>query len=285
MGSIQEPASPSALWRVGATCRWEAVSSQGWEWIWCWGPGVEVCLTLSSWSPLPNAFLLFILKEYLSEHISMCWVLLAMCLGHCLEFVGRKLSAFFWGITASSLIEPQWFYYVPSLSPTLRLKRSKLTRTLIPKGNAQPPTEHNFLRLFCYHLLCGTSWPRSSGLWISDQFKIKFGPGLIPLENSAKFMNLAKAFWGQVIGVLCYHFISYRGVWQVLCRMEIVAWPANASECDRRCAVVTSHHNVIFTLYSNLDMHPYWRVRDNRICAEEITLFFRFSCNKNRLEI
>ena len=177
------------------------------------------------------------------------------------------------------------FIMFPSLSPTLRLKRSKLTRTLIPKGNAQPPTEHNFLWLFCYRLLCGISWPRRSGLWISDQFKFKFGPGLIPLENSAKFMNLAKAFWGHVIVVLCYHFISYRGVWQVLCRMEIIAWPANASECDRRCAVVTSHHNVIFTLYSNLDMHPYWRVRDNRICAEEITLFFRFSCNKNRLEI
>ena len=155
----------------------------------------SVCLTLSSWSPLPNAFLLFILKEYLSEHISMCWVLLAMCLGHCLEIVGRKLSAYFWGNNCiQTWLNHSDFIMFPSLSPTLRLKRSKLTRTLIPKGNAQPPTEHNFLWLFCYHLLCGTSWPRSSGLWISDQFKFKFGPGLIPLENSAKFMSLPKHF-------------------------------------------------------------------------------------------
>ena len=258
MGSIQEPASPSALGRVGATCRWEAVSSQGWEWIWCWGPGVEV----SMFDPLimlptSQCFSSIYIERILSEHISMYWVLLAMCLGHCLEIVGRKLSAYFWGNNCiQTWLNHSDFIMFPSLSPTLRLKRSKLTRTLIPKGNAQPPTEHNFLWLFCYRLLCGISWPRRSGLWISDQFKFKFGPGLIPLENSAKFMNLAKAFWGQVIGVLCYHFISYRGVWQVLCRMEIIAWPANASECDRRCAVVTSHHNVIFTLYPNLDMPP-----------------------------
>ena len=196
MGSIQEPASPSALWRVGAPCSWEAVSSQGWQWIWCRGPGVEV----SMFDPLvmvptSQCFSSIYIERILSEHISMCWVLLAMCLGQCLEIVGRKLSAYFWGNNCiQTWLNHSDFIMFPSLSPTLRLKRSKLTRALIPKGNAQPPTEHNFLWLFCYSLLCGISWPRRSGLWISDQFKFKFGPGLIPLENSAKFMNLAKSF-------------------------------------------------------------------------------------------
>ena len=186
MGCIEEPASPSALGRVGATCRWEAVSSQGWEWIWCWGPGVEVSM-FDPFVMLPTSqcFSSIYIERILSEHISMYWVLLAMCLGQCLEIVGRKLSAYFWGNNCiQTWLNNSDFIMFPSLSPTLRLKRSKLTRTLIPKGNAQPPTEHNFLWLFCYRLLCGISWPRRSGLWISDQFKFKFGPGLIPLENS-----------------------------------------------------------------------------------------------------
>ena len=215
----------------------------------------SVCLTLSSCSPLPNAFLLFILKEYFSEHkyvlglaSDVSWSLLGNC--------EMEIKCLFSGDNCiQTWLNHSDFIMFPSLSPTLRLKRSKLTRTLIPKGNAQPPTEYNFLQLLLpsalWHLLTQKQWTLDF-----RPVQIQIWTWVDTLENSAKFMSLAKAFWGQVIGVLCYHCISYRRVWQVHCRMEIIAWPAHASECDHRCAVVTSHHNVIFTLYSNLDMPP-----------------------------
>ena len=47
--------------------------------------------------PTSQCFSSIYIERILSEHISMSWVLLAMCLGQCLEIVGRKLSAYFWG--------------------------------------------------------------------------------------------------------------------------------------------------------------------------------------------
>ena len=47
--------------------------------------------------PTSQCFSSIYIERILSEHISMYWVLLAMCLGHCLEIVRWKLSAYFWG--------------------------------------------------------------------------------------------------------------------------------------------------------------------------------------------
>ena len=137
----------------------------------------SVCLTLSSCSPLPNAFLLFILKEYFSEHkyvlglaSDVSWSLL----GNCKMEIKCLFSS---DNCIQTWLNHSDFIMFPSLSPTLRLKRSKLTRTLIPKGNAQPPTEHNFLWLFCYRLLLASLDPEEvdSGFQTSSNSRLDLG--------------------------------------------------------------------------------------------------------------